>query len=155
MPHSFQNRIRRVAILVTIIALWGGAFRASLAIAELDLGYAAGLCGAWGCLPQTAPLLSVHAMWLTLILGGAWLARLAVPLLRSPAPWLGMTCAAMLATLVLLGFDTYTYLEKGGTAADVGRRALFCLCTWTDLPLVQIIATCSVNWWAAVALASR
>ncbi len=155
MTYLLQIPINRVLTLLVIIALWGGTFRASLGIAELDLGYASGLCGAWGCLPPTAPLLSVHAMWFTLILGSAWLARMAIPFLQSPAPWLGMSGAAMLATLVLLGFDAYTYVVEGGAVADLARRALFCLCTWTDVPLVQTITICSANWLAAVAVNSR
>ena len=80
--------MRNRLVVVAVVALvWGAAFYGSLLLAKADLGSTKILCGPWGCLPNTAPLLSVHAMWFTLIAGGTWLSLLAIPILRDPLTW--------------------------------------------------------------------
>lgn len=136
------HHLSRLLTLAAIAVVWGGLFYGSLALAKVDLGHWAALCGPWGCLPSTAPLLSVHAMWLTLIGGAAWLSRLAMPVLQSWTPWAGMLLASLIVAVGLLGFDLYRYASMGGATSDLGRRALYKLITWTDLPLVQIAVVC-------------
>lgn len=129
--------LTRMTKLLSIVLLWGGTFVASLAIAKLPLGHWASLCGPWGCLPETAPLLSVHAMWMTVIGGVAMGLRFAISLFGKAKPWWGIHLGSLLALVIFLGADANAYLAKGGSVSDLGRRALFTLITSTDLPLSQ------------------
>lgn len=136
----------RLVIVATIAIVWGGLFRGSLAISQLDLGHWSALCGPWGCLPALAPLLSVHAMWLTLIGGASWLGRLAIPVLKDPRPWLGMLAASLVAMIALLGVEYARYIHIGGDGSEPIRFSLFKLVAWTDLPLIQIAICCLFNY---------
>lgn len=131
------SRLTRVAKLGSIVLLWGGTFAASLAIAKLQLGHWTSQCGPWGCLPETAPLLSVHAMWMTLIGGGAIGLRFASTFFGQAKPWWGIHLGSLLALFIFLGVDANAYLAKGGAVSELGRRAIYTLVASTDLPFSQ------------------
>ena len=136
----------RIFVVAGIAAIWGGLFWGSLAVAKTDLGQWSGLCGAWGCLPPAGPLLSVHLMWMVLIGGASWLSHLAVPILKTSKPWLGMLGASLLATLILVGWKTVDYAISVGDTQQLPKIAAYHLVKWTDLPLMQITLACFVNW---------
>lgn len=137
--------LRRLLVVTGVAILWGASFYGALALAKVDLGQWAGLCGPWGCLPETGPLMAVHGMWLSLIGGASWLARLAVPILRSWQPWAGIMLATTLFTVTMLGIECFNYVRLGGESEHLLQLSVYKLAIWTDWPLLQIMLCSSVN----------
>ncbi len=143
----------RLALLLGIAVLWGGSFAGALGISRFDLAHWDALCGPWGCLPATAPLLSVHAMWLTLVGGIALGMRFAVPMFGFARIWWGLHLGCIAVLVLLVAVDANSYVQLGGDTADIGRRAVYALLIWTDVPIVQCAlaslacaCTCSPKW---------
>jgi hypothetical protein len=135
-------------VVLGATTMWGALFYGSLSLADLHLGYLKFLCGPWGCLPQTAPLVSVHAMWLTCLFGVTWLARLSIRSLQSANLW----GALLLATFVILLTYTSINLVRDWNpqygATDVIKHAAFVIATATDFPIVQGAVCCVANFIA-------
>ncbi|MFK7738514.1 MAG: hypothetical protein AB8B50_20985 [Pirellulaceae bacterium] len=149
--------MHRLFVVGTATLVWGGFFAVSLSIAKLDLGHCQSLCGAWGCLPAIAPLLSVHAMWLTLIGGFTWLALLAFPTLRDWRGWFSVLAASLLGCIGPLLAAGWQYFDAGGSLAgfDWIKFPLFKVISWTDFPIVQIALTSLLSAFMAARLSKQ
>lgn len=135
----------RLVIVGSIAAAWAGSFCGALALAKVEMGHWAGMCGPWGCLPESGPLISVHGMWLSLIGGATWLSRLAIPIFRTWQPWMGILLATALFTVIMLGMEFSSYLGLGGDWQHLVPFTVYKLAIWTDWPLLQIILCSAVN----------
>lgn len=115
----------RALVVAGIAALWGGLFYGALQISNMKLGYWKFMCGPWGCLPETAPLVSVHAMWLTFLFGAIWLARLSIPILQSAKLWFVLAGVTLLGLSIYLGVDLARNWSPRYGPAEICKRSIY------------------------------
>ncbi|MEM6688623.1 MAG: hypothetical protein AAF664_04295 [Planctomycetota bacterium] len=143
MQDTLENhRVSRLISVVGITLGWCGLFWASLSVAKLRLGVWKSLCGPWGCLPETAPVLSVHLMWLTTL--GAMAFGLRFTSVRFQQKrfwrWMLLTSAMMIATYLFVIGGRF-----GFSWDDLPKRAAFYVVAMPDLPLIQLALISFVN----------
>ncbi len=129
----------RVWVVAGIAAIWGGLFYGALQISNMKLGYWKFMCGPWGCLPETAPLVSVHAMWLTFLFGAIWLARLSIPILQSAKLWFVLAGVTLLGLSIYLGVDLARNWSPRYGPAEICKRSIYATMILTDLPFCQLV----------------
>ncbi len=122
--------------------VWAGLIWSALQIVKLPLGPVHFLCGPWGCIGSTSALISVHTLWLCVLVPLAVLLIWAVPALRRPVIWWALLAGSLMLIAGLVGRDAWHYLAvEQGQWQDLPRLALYCLAVNTDLPAWQISAT--------------
>ncbi|MEM7475491.1 MAG: hypothetical protein AAF483_10915 [Planctomycetota bacterium] len=131
----------RPKIVLLAATIWAGLFFSALQVAKLELGYFPFLCGNWGCLPETAPLLSVHLMWLVLLGGGFVLLSLVTKSWAKAHPWCLGSAIALILMSGFLGRDYIVYLQLGGefdSGIEVLKFLAFHTVLKTDIPMLEL-----------------
>lgn len=138
---------KRLLFICGYAVIWSALLFGSLKISELPLQNIHSFCGPWGCAAAPNVLLSVHAMWASLIVPLGVLVVWAINALRDTTIWKValMTSLFILAAFVAYDLFSYFYFFEG-EIQFVLKRGLFLLVTASDFPIVQLSFATAINW---------
>lgn len=137
-----MNLIKIVAPILGIAALVFG----SLQLATIPMPSPHGLCGEWGWMPETSALVSMHALWTSLILPGMVLLFFNVPQIRITKLWLSLFVILSLVIVVILGVNLSGFLPKYSSLNEITKISLHKLIMMKDIPYLQLSWGCALNF---------
>jgi hypothetical protein len=134
--------------LIPLTAIWALAAWGALCLEALPGELAHDWCGPWGCLPRLQALAAMHLFWVVVLIPPiAWAlnsGRSGFLVLLGGVLFLG----SGLTTAVLAGRDVLVWLSSMPPQYQVywGRRALYTIVMFSDVPLIQLMLAGAVCW---------
>lgn len=140
----------RLGEIVVLPIAWAALVLGSLQSKLLVSASAHSVCGPWGCGPETAALVAMHAGWLAVI--GPPLVyfplRLKWPSAAIRRLSFALFSAGLAGVLVIVAWQWLVWLPQTGSWSKdyIWQRCGFAVLTEVDLPLLQLLLLASVLW---------
>ena len=148
----------RLCEIVLLPIAWAAIVLGSLQSKLLVSASAHSVCGPWGCGPETAALVAMHAGWLAVI--GPPLFYFPIRLKWQRAAYhrlsLGLFASGLAGVLAIVAWQWLVWLPQAGPGSKdyIWQRCGFAVVTTVDLPLLQFLLV-AVLLWATAALGER
>jgi TRAP-type C4-dicarboxylate transport system permease large subunit len=140
----------RLGEIIVLPIAWAALVLGSLQSKLLVSASAHSVCGPWGCGPETAALVAMHA---------GWLAVIGPPLIYFPMrlKWqkssirrlaLGLMIAGLAGVLAIVAWQWFVWLPQAGAWSKdyIWQRCGFAIVTAVDWPLIPLLILSGLLW---------
>jgi hypothetical protein len=131
-------------------AAWGVSLFGILRVHFIEGQWDHALCGAWGCGPPLAALISYHGFWLLFLLPLTVL--LSGQLLPANSRRIGIVVFTMAtaAIIVVVVADAISSSQHATDQSYLIQRGLFRMATYVDFPLIQLGIAGLILWYFGI-----
>jgi hypothetical protein len=140
----------RLGEIIVLPIAWAVLVLGSLQFKLLVSASAHSVCGPWGCGPETAALVAMHAGWLAVI--GPPLIyfplRLKWPKSANRKLSLGLFSAGLTGVLAIVAWQWLVWLPQAGPWSKdyIWQRCGFAIVTAADWPLIPLLILSGLLW---------
>ncbi|MCG8651362.1 MAG: hypothetical protein MI861_16095, partial [Pirellulales bacterium] len=112
----------------------------TLQLHRLNLNLGHGICGPWGCGPETKVLLANHGFWTVLLLPPLLVIGRRLSRLRRIQFALTLLATGLCGVIAYVAWDLTRFFEADLYTQYWPQRIWFALATQVDLPMMQLTA---------------